>query len=97
MKKVLSGVAAIAVAIMLMAGSAKEAKADGGLLLGIGIYLLADAVVGEVCHMDDWPLNTVRKVGKALHGRKPCRRHYDDRGGPRHTNSYGRRHHHWFW
>ena len=100
MKKVLSGVAALAVAIGLMAGTAKEAKADGGVLLGIGIYLLADAVVGEVCHTDAWPLNTVRKVGRALHGRKPCRRHYGHRYHGRH-HAHGHRHrhhhHHWFW
>lgn len=95
MKKVLSGVAALAVTLMLMTGSAKEAKADGGVLLGIGIYLLADAVVGEHCHMNDWPLNTVRKVGRALHGRKPCRRHYGHRYHGRHHHAH--RHHHWFW
>ena len=84
MKKVLTSVAAVALAAVLTAGPSTQAKADGGAIaIGIGAYLLVDALVGRHCRVDDWPFNLVRTVGEGLHGRDSCRYY-------RH-----RRHHHY--
>lgn len=78
MKTVYSGVAALALGTILSLGSAQDAKADGGaLVLGVGAYLVVDALIGEHCQINEWPFNLVRKVDRELHGRKGCRpQHY---------------------
>ena len=77
MKKIISGVAALALAGIITTGQTTEAKADGGaIVLGVGAYLLVDALVGRHCHRSEWPFNLVRKVGDELHGRRGCRREY---------------------
>jgi len=77
MKKIISGVAALALAGIITTGQTTEAKADGGaIVLGVGAYLLVDALVGRHCHRNEWPFNLVRKVGDELHGRRGCRPHY---------------------
>jgi hypothetical protein len=77
MKKIISGVAALALAGIISTGQTTEAKADGGaIVLGVGAYLLVDALVGRHCHRSEWPFNLVRKVGDELHGRRGCRRGY---------------------
>lgn len=76
MKKIYAGVAAVALAaIMTAAGPATPAKADGGLAIGIGAYLLVDALVGRHCRVNEWPFNLVRAVGEGVHGRDSCRHH----------------------
>jgi len=88
MKKILTGLSALAVSAML-AGAPTEAKADGGaVVVGVGAYLLVDAIVGKKCHRREWPFNIVRKIGDELHGRPGCHRHgyYHDR-----------RHRHYAW
>lgn len=80
MKKIASGLAAAALAAVLTAGPTTEAKADGGAIaIGIGAYLLVDAIVGRHCHPNDWPFNLLRKVDSELHGRRGCYRHYRHR------------------
>jgi len=75
MKLLLSGLAGAACAAMLTLAPMHQAKADGGVLIGVGIYLAADYVVGRKCMMRDWPLNIVTKVAYGLHGKRVCRYH----------------------
>jgi hypothetical protein len=84
MKKILTGLAALAMTAVITTGDSTEAKADGGVVLGIGVYLLVDALVGRHCHRSEWPFNIARKVGDELHGKRGCR------GAYRHQ-----RHHAW--
>jgi hypothetical protein len=75
MKKIYTGVAAVALAAMLTAaGPSTPAKADGGAVaIGIGAFLLVDALVGRHCRVNEWPFNLIRSVGAGLHGRDSCR------------------------
>lgn len=86
MKKVLTGLSALALAGAMTLGTPNEAKADGGVLIGVGAYLLVDAIVGKKCDRREWPFNIVRKIGDELHGRPGC---YHRRG------YYHSRHHAW--
>jgi hypothetical protein len=92
MKTITAAVAALALGTMMNVGTAPVAKADGGAIaIGVGVYLLADALVGRKCHRDEWPFNFVRKLGDELHGRPGCHRYHhghDDHYGKKH-----RRHH----
>lgn len=87
MKTISTAVAALALSAMMMTGSPTEARADGGAIaIGVGAYLLTDAIVGRKCHRDDWPFNIIAKIADELHGRDGCYRgDYDD--------DYPRRHH----
>jgi hypothetical protein len=79
MKKLLAPVAALTLAAVVTAGSTTPAKADGGAIaIGIGAYLLVDALVGRHCARHEWPFNIIRKVADELHGHAGCRphRHY---------------------
>jgi hypothetical protein len=81
MKFFTSAAAVMALTAMFSTGSVTEAKADGGAVaIGVGVFLLTDAIVGRKCHRDDWPFNIVAKVADELHGRPGCHR--------------GRHHHH---
>jgi outer membrane scaffolding protein for murein synthesis (MipA/OmpV family) len=72
-------VPAIALAALLAQAPAQQAKADGGVAIGVGAYLVVDYVVGRKCHMHKWPFNIVKKVAYGVHGKRVCkykRRHY---------------------
>lgn len=85
MKKLTTAAAAIAMTAIMAAGPNTEAKADGGAIaIGVGAYLIVDAIVGRKCHRRDWPFNTLAKIADELHGRDGCHRygykdHYSDR------------------
>jgi hypothetical protein len=86
MKKISMTLAALGLAVAINTGSSTQAKADGGaVVLGIGAFLLVDALVGRHCHHDEWPFNLVREVGGGLHGHHHCRHHH---------HRYHRRHRH---
>lgn len=88
MKGISTGVAAIALAAIMAVGPANEAKADGGVIaIGVGAYLLSDAVVGRKCDRHEWPFNIIRKLADELHGRPGCHRH------GYHHDDYHHRHH----
>ncbi len=80
MKKILTSMAAMALTIMMTAGQAQPAKADGGasIAIGVGVYLLADALIGRECGREEWPFNIIRKLGDELRGRPGCYREHDD-------------------
>lgn len=86
MKTIFTAIAVLAISIMTMAGSPNEAKADGGAIaIGVGAYLITDAIIGRKCHRDDWPFNIVGKIADEIHGRDGCYRH---------RHHHHRRHHH---
>ena len=91
MKFITSAAAALALSAMITTGATTEAKADGGAVaIGVGVFLLADAIVGRKCHREDWPFNIVAKIVDELHGRHGCHRgHYGHKDHPRRH----RRHH----
>ena len=79
MKRISTAMAGLALCAMMVGGPATEAKADGGAIaIGVGAYLLVDAVVGRKCERHDWPFNIVAKLADELHGKPGCRR-YDDK------------------
>ena len=82
MKTLMTAAAALAMTAMMAAGPNTEAKADGGAIaVGVGAYLIVDAIVGRKCHRQDWPFNTLAKIADELHGREGCNRygsHKDD-------------------
>jgi hypothetical protein len=84
--------AALALTAMFTASSTTEAKADGGAVaIGVGVYLLTDALVGRHCDRADWPFNIVAKIADELHGRPGCyRRHYSQYD---HSHRYHKRRH----
>lgn len=87
MKKIFAPVAALALSAAVMTSPTSEAKADGGAVaIGVGAYLLVDAIVGKKCERHSWPFNIITKVGDELHGRPGCRPYYG-----RHHH----RRHHW--
>ncbi|NJM33647.1 MAG: hypothetical protein HC850_01900 [Rhodomicrobium sp.] len=86
MKTITAAIAALAMSAMFTAGPTTEAKADGGAVaIGVGAYLITDAIVGRKCHRHDWPFNIVAKIADEIHGRRGCYRHgYHDRHHHRH-------------
>ena len=81
MKKIFTTLAALSLSVALTAGPSTQAKADGGAVaIGVGVYLLADAIVGRHCRRHEWPFNIIRKIGDELHHRDRCyrggRHHY---------------------
>jgi hypothetical protein len=91
MKIISTAVAALALTTVMSVGPAQQAKADGGAIaIGVGVYLLADALIGRECGSEEWPLNIIRKVGDELHGRPACHRGHHDR----HHRHHGHHGHH---
>jgi ABC-type nickel/cobalt efflux system permease component RcnA len=92
MKRITTAVAAMALTTVMSFGPAQQAKADGGatIAIGVGVYLLADHLIGRECGREEWPLNIIRKIGDELHGRRGCYhkhhhdKHHHDKGHHRH-------------
>jgi len=79
MKKLLTGLGGIALAISLAVTPADRAKADGGAVaIGVGVYLVADYLVGRKCEMHVWPFNIIKKSAYKLKGKPVCK-HYRHR------------------
>lgn len=75
MKTISTAFAALMMSAMMTAGSTTEAKADGGAIaIGVGAYLLTDAIVGRKCNRHEWPFNIIRKIADEIHGRTGCYR-----------------------
>jgi hypothetical protein len=91
--KLLSTLAAVlALTATITAGSATQAKADGGAVaIGVGVFLLTDALVGRHCHREEWPFNIVAKIADELQGRPGCHRYGYHHN---HHKSHKRRHKH---
>ena len=70
-----AGLAGVALATVVTLAPVSEAKADGGILIGVGVYLVGDYIVGRKCQMHHWPLNIATKVAYGLHGKRVCRYH----------------------
>jgi hypothetical protein len=92
MKKILMVTAMVALSALLMASAPREAKADGGVVVGVGAYLLGDAVVGHHCRIRSWPFNIATKIGNELHGRRGCHPRYYRKHRSYHRHHYRRRH-----
>lgn len=76
MKTLTTATAALAMTAMTAAGPNTEAKADGGAIaIGVGAYLVVDAIVGRKCNRAEWPFNTIRKIADELRGREGCYRY----------------------
>ncbi|MGF1622617.1 MAG: hypothetical protein ACFCUR_18640 [Rhodomicrobiaceae bacterium] len=94
MKRITTVVGALALSAIMTAGTTAPAKADGGAIaIGVGVYLLTDAVVGRKCHREDWPFNIVAKIADEIHGRDGCHRYgykedYYDRDHRHHGRKY---------
>ncbi len=89
MKKLATATAALAMAAVMAGAPTNEAKADGGAVaIGVGAYLIVDAIVGKKCHRHDWPFNTIAKIADELHGRKGCHRYHDSYKDDRHARKY---------
>ena len=77
MKPISTALAALTLTAIVAAAPAETAKADGGVvIIGVGVYLVGDYVVGRTCHMRDWPFNVVRKVYYGLQGKRVCNHRY---------------------
>jgi hypothetical protein len=88
MSRILTTLAALSLSLALTAGASTQARADGGATaIGVGAYLLVDAIVGRHCDRHEWPFNIIRKVGDELHGHRGCHHH-------RHHHHRHHRHHH---
>ena len=98
MKIVSTALAALALTTIMSVAPAQQAKADGGvtIAIGVGAFLLADALVGRECGREEWPLNIIREIGDELHGRPDCRhqRHRHHHHKRHHGGHHGRHHHH---
>lgn len=89
MRAVQSTLAAAAVAAAVAFAPVKEAKAEPGVIIGVGAYLLADAVVGAKCGTPYWPFNIVKKVAYRLRGVASCDRYrYGEAYGYRSKYAY---------
>jgi hypothetical protein len=89
MRKITTAMAGLALSALITAGPTTEAKADGGAVaIGVGAYLLADALVGRECQRHEWPLNMISKLADELRGGPGCYRH------PVHRHHHRRHHHH---
>ena len=76
MKLISAALVALSLAVLCPLTS-PTAKADGGaILIGVGVYLAGDYVVGHTCRMRHWPFNVVRKVYYGLHGKRLCHYRY---------------------
>jgi hypothetical protein len=73
MKLLSAALAGATLALMLAVAPVDRAKADGGVLIGVGVYLGVDYVVGRKCRMHSWPVNMITKVAYGLHGKRVCR------------------------
>lgn len=84
MKLIVTAAAALALTALMSIAPAQRAQADGGasIAIGVGVYLLADALIGRECGREEWPLNIIRKLGDELHGRPGCDR--EPHNGHRH-------------
>src|SRR5262245_36097606 len=77
MKLISTALVALMMTAIVPAVTNQPAKADGGaILIGVGVYLAGDYVVGHTCQMRDWPFNVVRKVYYGLQGKRLCRYRY---------------------
>ena len=77
MKLISTALAALMISTVVPAVGTQPARADGGaILIGVGVYLAGDYLVGYTCQMRDWPFNVVRKVYYGLHGKRLCRFRY---------------------
>ena len=77
MKLISTALVALIMTAAVPTVSSQPAKADGGaVLIGVGVYLAGDYVVGHTCQMRDWPFNMMRKVYYGLHGKRLCRYRY---------------------
>jgi hypothetical protein len=77
MKLISTALVALMMTAIVPGVSSQTAKADGGaILIGVGVYLAGDYVVGHTCQMRDWPFNVVRKVYYGLQGKRLCRYRY---------------------
>lgn len=75
MKTLTTAAAALAMTAMMAAAPNTEAKADGGAIaIGVGAYLIVDAIVGHECGRQEWPFNTIAKIADELRGRQGCYR-----------------------
>lgn len=94
MSKILTTLAALSLSFALTTGPSTEAKADGGAVaIGVGAYLLVDAIVGRHCYRHEWPFNIIRKIGDELHHRDGCYRHRHHHHRHRHHHHHHRHHH----
>ena len=76
MKVLTTTAAALAMTAIMTAGPSNEAKADGGAVaIGIGAYLIVDAIVGRKCQRHDWPFNIPAKIVDRIHGKPSCHRY----------------------
>lgn len=73
MKIVSTALTGSLLAAALFLAPTPQAKADGGVVIGVGAYLVGDYVVGRKCRMRAWPLNIVKTVAYGLSGRRACR------------------------
>ncbi len=88
MKVFSTAMAALALLAMTTLGPATEARADGrGVAAGVGVYLVADAVVGHGCGGGHWPFNIFGRIVDGFHGDRGC-------GCRRTYHRHYRRHHH---
>jgi hypothetical protein len=94
MKRITAALAGLVLFGLLAAGPATPAKADGGAIaIGVGAFLLADAVVGHRCDHDDWPFNIVSELAGHHHHHwwhRHCYRHKKHR----HCKCHWHRSHH---
>ena len=92
MKNLSTAAAALALSAIMTTGATAPAKADGGAIaIGVGVYLLTDAVVGRKCHREEWPFNIVAKIADELRGRDGCNRYGykdDHHDGGHHGRKY---------
>ena len=76
MKLISTALAALTLTAIIAAAPGQKANADGGaVVIGVGVYLAGDYVVGRTCHMRSWPFNAVRSVYYGLQGKRVCRYH----------------------
>lgn len=91
MNRFVTATAGLALFGLMAAGPATEAKADGGAIaIGVGAYLVVDALVGRHCHRDEWPLNLIGKLADEIHGHPGCHEH----GHDHHRHHYHGHHRH---
>lgn len=75
MKLLSTAVVGVTLAAVLVAASAEQARADGGVVIGIGVYLAGDYVVGRKCRTRNWPFNIPTALVRGVEGKRVCRTH----------------------
>lgn len=76
MKRSAGILSALMLAAALSTAPLSPAKADGGaVVIGVGVYLGVDYIVGRKCHMKAWPFNMVKQVVYGLHHKRVCKRY----------------------